>query len=133
MYFLLTLFFVSLLSITFMIGRKLLMLQNGQLVQTEEVDFNTPYFEEWKHHAIRNIKKHGYNVLVITIRLYFRFSNFLRNIYAEIKNGLKKIYSKKLRENPSEKKEVSRFLKMIADYKKKVRLIKQRVKEEESL
>mgnify|MGYP001582719598 CR=1 FL=1 len=35
--------------------------------------------------------------------------------------------------NPEEKKEVSGFLKMISEYKKKIRRIKEKVTEEESL
>ncbi|MFA5778177.1 MAG: hypothetical protein WC870_01665 [Candidatus Paceibacterota bacterium] len=131
MYFLLILFFGSLLGIIFMIGRKLLMLQGGQVLAREEISFKTPHLEEWRHQAIKEIKKHGYAGLVATIRLYMRSSNVFKNKYQEIKVKVKDLHSKKL--NIEEKREVSKFLKKISEYKNKIRKIKQKVKEEENL
>ena len=131
MYFLLTLFFISLLGITFMIGRKLVMLQNGQVQNKEETILKAPYLEEWKHLTIKNIKKHGYIGLVATIRFYIRSSNFLKNKYQEVKIKIKNIRSKNSNGNSPEKREVSKFLKMISEYKHKIRKIKHKIKEEE--
>lgn len=134
MYILLILFFVSLLGITFMIGRKLLMLQSGKIEmvnQGEEV-FGTPYFlEEWKHSTIKNTKRYGYIALVETIRFYFRLNNFLKSKYQEIKAKAKGLYEKRQSIEDIEKREVSKFLKMVSEYKSKIRKIKDRVKEEE--
>ena len=62
MYFLLILFFGSLLGITFMIGRKLLLLQNGQMTYKDSAEtfLKAQYLEELKHVAIKNIKKQDY-------------------------------------------------------------------------
>ena len=130
MYFLLILFFVSLFGIILMIGRKLVLLQNGVVFQKETI-LKTPSLEEWKHLTITSIKKHGYTGLVATIRFYVRSTNFLKNKYQEVKTKVKSINGKKLREE--EQREVSGFLKMISEYKQKIRNIKDKVKEEENL
>jgi len=131
MYFLLTLFFISLIVITFMLGRKFLMLQNGQAFEKQELIFKTPHFQEWKYMVIKNIKKYGYAGLVVTIRLYFRSANLLVNKYQEIKIEIKNRYDKKRNKNPNQQKEVSKFLKVISEYKHKIRKIKHKIKEEE--
>lgn len=130
MYFLITLFFVSLLGISFMIGRKLLVLQDGQILTEEEI-LQTPILEEWKHSTVTNVKKHGYNLLVIIIRLYVRSSNFIKNKYQEFKTKLQNINSSNT--ISEDKQEISKFLKVISDYKHKIRKIKQKIKEEENL
>jgi len=129
MYFLLILFFGSLFGITFMIGKKLLMLQNGEVLNREEVFLKTPYLEEWKQVTIKNIKKHSHTVLVTTIRFYVRSTNLLKNKYQKIKSRVKDMNRKKLDEG--ERKEVSKFLKMISEYKQKIRKIKYKINEEE--
>jgi len=133
MYFLLILFFGSLLGITFMIGKKLLMLQNGQIIYKDSTEtfLKAQYLEELKHSAIKTIKKHSYIGLVTTIRFYFHSKNFFKNKYQEVKIKIKNIRRKNQDEN--EKKEVSKFLKMISEYKQKIREIKHKIKEEENL
>ena len=129
-YFLLILFSISLLGIILMIGRKLVLLQNGVVFQKETI-LRTPSLEEWKHLTITSVKKHGYIGLVAIIRFYVRGTSFLKNKYQEIKTKVKSLNGKKLREE--EKREVSGFLKMISEYKQKIRYIKDKVKEEENL
>jgi hypothetical protein len=131
MYFILTLFFVSLLGIIFMVGRKLAVLQDTQVLKKEEFFLKTQFLNEWKHLTIKNIKKHGYVGLVTTIRFYVLSINFLKNKYQAIKIKIKNIRGKKL--NTEEKREVSGFLKMISEYKQKIREIKHQIKEEENL
>jgi len=130
MYFLLTLFFISLLGIIIMIGRKLVLLKNGQILRKEETILKVSYLEEWKHLTIKNIKKHGYAGLVATVRFYVRSSNLLKNKYQEAKIKIKNIRAKNLNSDSGEKKE-NKFLKMISEYKHKIREIKHRIKEEE--
>jgi hypothetical protein len=113
-----------------MVGRKLVLLQNRVVFQ-EETIVKTPSLEEWKHLTITNVKKHGYIGLVATIRFYVRSTNFLKNKLEDLKTKVKSINGKKLREE--EKREVSGFLKMISEYKQKIRHIKDKVKEEENL
>lgn len=131
MYFLLILFFGSLLGITFMIGRKLLILQNGQMTYKENAEtfLKAQYLEELKYTVIKTIKKHSYTGLVAIIRFYFRGTNLLKNKYQAVKTKIKNLRSKNLKDD--EKKEVSKFLKMISEYKQKIRAIKHKIKEEE--
>lgn len=130
MYFLLILFFGSLLGITFMIGRKLVMLSNGQASHHGETFFKTEHLEEWKNLTVQNVKKHGYTGLVMTIRYYVKTTNLLKNKYEEIKIKAKNLHSKHLGKS-EEKREVSKFLKMISEYKHKIREIKHKIHEEE--
>lgn len=106
------------------------MLQDGQALRMEQDFFQTSSLEEWKRSVIKNIKRYGYFMLVTIIRLYFRFTNFLKNEYKKIETKIKNIRNKKL---PAyEKREVSKFLKKISEYKYKIREIKHKIKEEEN-
>jgi len=137
MYFILILFFGSLFGITFMIGRKLLMLQNGQISYRDDAEtfLKAQYFEELKHSTIKTIKKHRYTGLVTIVRIYVRSSNFIKNKYEQVKIKIKNIYLKKIRSETEvkEKQEVPKFLKIISEYKNKIREIKHKIKEEENL
>jgi hypothetical protein len=129
MYFLLILFFGSLIGIIFMIGRKLAASNNGQapyITYTEDTRVQTPFLEEWKHLTVKNLKKHSYAALVVTIRYYVRSSNLL-------KNKIKNIRNKNTNGDTARKREASGFLKMISEYKHKIRKIKRKIKEEENL
>lgn len=114
-----------------MIGRKLAMLQNGQMLYRKEALFKTSFLEEWKHLTVKNIKKHGYIGLVATIRFYVKSSNFLKNKYQETKIKIKNIRGKKLSGDSEEEKKENKFLKMISEYKHKIREIKHKIKKEE--
>jgi hypothetical protein len=137
MYFILILFFGSLFGIIFMIGRKLLMLQSGQASYRENAEtfLKAQYFEELKHSAIKTIKKHRYTGLVTIVRIYVRSSSFIKDKYEQIKIKIKNIYHKKIRSEVEvkEKQEVPKFLKIISEYKNKIREIKHKIKEEENL
>ena len=131
MYFLLILFFVSFFGIIIMIGRKLVLLRNGQVLAREEILFGIPHIEKVKDLFIKNLKKYGHISLVMTIRFYVRSTNLLKNKYGEIKIKIRDMTQKSLHGNSSEKTEVSKFLKMILDYKRKIREIKHKIHEEE--
>jgi hypothetical protein len=137
MYGILILFFASLVSIIVIISRKLVLLKNGQILRNKEEEiFTANYFEEWKHLTVKNLKKYGYAGLVALIRLYVHLINFLKNKYQEIKifikNKLSRAGSRPNGDLPK-KQEVSKFLKMISEYKQKIRNIKEKVKKEENL
>lgn len=131
MYILLILFFTSLFAIIFMVGRKLAIIEHEQILNHKEVLFELPYLKEVKQVTIDNIKKHGHASLVTTVRFYLRSTNFLKNKYAEIKIKIKDRHQRN-RIN-GEKKEISKFLKIIGDYKHKIREIKHKIKKEENL
>ena len=123
------LFFTSLVCIMIMIGRKLVLIRKGLVLSTEEVLFEVPHLEKIKHLTIKNIKKYEHISLVIILRFYIRLTNSLKYEYGEIKNKIKN-RSKEGHIN-SEKKEISKFLKIISDYKHKIRAIKHKIHEEE--
>jgi hypothetical protein len=116
-----------------MIGRKLVMLQNGQMqiLSKEEIILKTPYLEELKQVTVKKLKVAGHKGLVETIRFYIKSSNLLKNKYQDVKIRVKSIRRKDLEE--TEKKEISKFLKIISEYKRKIRKIKEKVKKEENL
>jgi hypothetical protein len=134
MYLLLILFFGSLLGIIFMIGRKLVLLQNVEVVHhydAEEIFKDS--LEDLKHASIKHFKRYSYRGLVATVRLYVHFTNFLKNLYEATKFKIAEMWEKKAKKNGVEKREVSGFLKMISDYKHKIRKIRRQIKEEENL
>ncbi len=132
MYILLILFFASLFSIIFMIGRKLVLIRNGENVVVEEITVEFPNLQEWKQTGIQNIKKYGRISLIATLRAYFRSQNIVKNQYQEFRKKVKKIYKKEAG-HVEQKIEVSKFLKMVSEYKQKIREIKHQIHEEENL
>ena len=131
MYLLLTLFFASLASIIFMIGRKLVYLEHEQILNQEEVLFEFPYFKEVKHATVTNIKKHGYSLLVVMVRWYVKGANYVKNKYKNLINKIENGGREK--DINGEKKEISKFLKIIGEYKHKIREIRHKIKKEENL
>lgn len=129
----LILFFVSLTGITVMIGRKLTLVKNGRIAESHHPHPFIPDFNKIKHLIFENTKKYGHLSLVTILRFYIRSSYFFKKKYEEIKIKIKNISTPKdLNGNGTKKTEVSKFLKMISDYKHKIREIKQKIHEEEN-
>lgn len=131
MYVPLILFFTSLASIIFMISRKLFLLKNGRISGTVEAPFEVPHLEKVKHLTIANIKKYEHIILVNVVRVYVRSANFIKNRYQEIKTRIEN--KRKVDQTNHDKKEISKFLKIIGDYKQKIREITHKIKKEEDL
>ncbi|OGI73908.1 hypothetical protein A3D42_02715 [Candidatus Nomurabacteria bacterium RIFCSPHIGHO2_02_FULL_41_18] len=127
---LLSSFFISLISLTIIFGRKLIAIreQEEKIVEQEHAETDIPYMAEIKEIIIRKIKKYGYLGIETIIRIYFRSLNFLKARYEEFK---KKIEGKNNVENKFSDRKTNGFLKMVSDYKHKIRQIKHKVKEEE--
>ena len=130
MYILLTLFFISLISIIFMIGRRLVLLRAGHTMIAEGIVFEIPHLKKIKHITVTNFKKYGHKSVVETLRFYIRGTNLLKNKYQEIKIKIN-TFGQATHKN-GEKKEISKFLKVIGDYKHKIRKIKEKIHEEEN-
>ena len=132
MYPLLILFSASLLGIMIMIGRKFVLLKNGQvLTKEEEILLESPFLKECRRFTVKNVKKYGQVSLVVILRFYIRSMNSLKNKYEKIKIGVKNIAKKRNDGHLPEKIEVSKFLKIISEYKRKIREIKHQIKKEE--
>ena len=132
MYWLVIIFFAALLAIIVMIGRKLMLLRSGEINVTHAGEFiESEYIDEIKDATIQNIKKHSYTGVVVMVRLYVKFTNFLKSQWENLKTRVDNAYEKFLSTESGETREVSKFLKMVSDYKRKLREIKHKVKKEE--
>ena len=131
MYTLLILFFISLLGIIFMIGRKLVLLKKGKISIGEQIPLIIIPLEKVKSFTLRSIRRYGHATIVISLTLYIRGANLLKNKYRELKVKIQE--RNKLTQANGDKKEISKFLKIIGEYKKKIRDIKHRITKEENL
>lgn len=130
MHLLLISFFISLLAIIFMIGRKLVLLKNGNIATMEQSDIEFINLKELRHNTFKNIKKYEHIVLVAVVRFYIKLINLLKNIYHIVKTTIR---SFRKRKQGNEEKEVSKFLKVVSEYKQKIREIKHQIHEEDKL
>jgi len=134
MYIIIILFLVSLIGIVIMLGRKLVLVRNGLAESGEHFHPFVPDLIKIKYLTQKSVKRYGYLVLVATLRWHIRFSNLLKYQYQKIKTVLKEMTHKHITlqgDTPPETREVSGFLKMISEYKHKIRNIKHKIKEEE--
>lgn len=130
----LTLFFVSIAGIVVLITKKLLQIEKLRIVSEDDVFFiDVPELEDAHYVLMRKIRRGGYVALVITIRAYLlgkhHTKKFIRKGYNKIDTFLQKY--RKNKGVVETKKEASKFLKVIADYKKKVNEISDQIREEE--
>ncbi len=134
MYILLALFFISLISLTVMFSRKLILLKNqGVMIEhAEDLILELPFVKELKHLTIKKVKRYGYVGVVTSIRLYFRGINLAKLKYTELKDKINSVDKSKWI-NDIEKREVNKFLKVVSNYKHKIRQIKHQIKEEEKI
>ncbi len=132
MYFLLALFFGSLLSILLMVGRKLVLLRHGNYEVRDEVDFEIPYIHQVKHLSIKGLKKVEHEALVFVVKSAIQFSGFIKNKYIELNQKIRNINIKKYAGPESVAgTEVSKILKIASVYKDKITQITHQIKEEE--
>ena len=135
MYLPLILFFLSLVGIIAMIWFKLALVRNDQVVKIQHPHPFVSDLEKIKHSTFKNTKKFGYVALFVTFRFFIKSSNFIktksRMLAKELKDKLVK--NKNGIGETMEKKEVSKYLKVISDYRQKIRKMKHRIKEEEGI
>ncbi len=130
----LILFFIALFGITIMIVRKYFTIKHLEIKNNPDLDleFEVPELEELQKFFSKRIKRYGYVILVLIIKLYILSSNFVKeksiSLYKKIK---KRIFKHKTKTETN--KETSPFIKTIKDYKKKIKRITNKIKEEEGL
>ena len=134
----LILFFGSLTGIIFMIAKKLLFLKQEEEPSSYEESFFIEVLdlEKLKHLSIKNLKIGGHALVWATLRTYIISLNFMNKKRKEIGKKIKeKIhkYKKHHQDNSTEKKEPSKYLKMISEYQQKIKRLKHRIKEEEGI
>lgn len=139
MYTSLLLFIIAMLGIVILITRKILALNSSGEVyyKNKDVDleFELPDLDEVKEFTNKRLKKYGYALLVVTLRLYVLGSSKVKKgaiaLYNKIEQKLKKLTGKKtvLEQN----KEASGFIKTMSEYKKKINKITHKIKQEEGI
>ena len=115
-----------------MIGKKLVMSPEGHIGH-RNTNLKDSYVEELKYSVIKSSKKYGYVALVASVRFYVHSISFIKRNYVVAKTKIKNTLDKRLKKSVVEKREVSGFLKMISEYKHKIRKIRHQIKEEENL
>lgn len=113
-----------------MIGRKMALAQAASR-EYEEILITAPSLVEIRDAASKEFKRYGFVTLVMMIRAYVRSTNFLRRTGKNVSAKIKDKFAKK-NASTEEPREVSKFLKMVAEYKQKVKRLKRRIHEEES-
>jgi uncharacterized membrane-anchored protein YjiN (DUF445 family) len=118
-----------------MIGRKLLTLRNGTLISTEEkFAIKIPNLHEVRYIVTRGTSKYGFIALVVILRIYVLSGHSIKKTSKKIHHKIKELHKKYLpHKHKEEVKEASKFLKMMSDYKQKVKRIKHQIKEEEGI
>mgnify|MGYP001554807936 FL=1 len=126
-------FFASLIGITLMIGKKLVLVRElSASIDEEKIPIEIPRIRELKDVTLKKIKKYGFVIIVITIRFYVKSLNFFKKQTTIIVYKINSKFNKKNVVNDiSEKQEASKFLKMVSEYKQKIGRIKRKIKEEE--
>ena len=129
----LILFFISLAGVAVMLGRRLMLLRAGAMEVNKELGPLLPDWEKVRGLVEGYAKRYGYWATVAVIRFYVRSSNVARAKSKEITDKLMSLLNKNKNGNGegAAPKEPNKFLKMVADYKHKIRHIKHRIKEEE--
>jgi len=122
-----------------MIGDKVLLIN----YETKHPEYNNENFlgevvdfDKVKYSIAKNLKNGGHIFIWIVLRSYILSLNFLNKKRKEISKKIKEKMNKtKFDENgnPINKQEVSKYLKVISEYRQKIRRIKHKIKEEEGI
>jgi hypothetical protein len=120
-----------------MLKRKLALVASGHsFVRIEHAHPFVPDLQKIKHVAKKNAKKVGYISLFLILKFFIKSSNLIKTKSKILIKELKKKFRKN-KENYAdeliEKKEVSKYLKVISEYKDKIRKMKDVIKEEEGI
>jgi hypothetical protein len=116
----------------FMIWRKLALVKSGQYYIKEDASFEIPYLEEARDIIIKNLKRYEYLSLVIIVKFALQFSNFLKNKSKELSVKIQNIHLKNQSTREiKEKFATSNLLKLIYNYKRKIKRITYKIKQEE--
>src|SRR3989344_9333722 len=129
----LILFFISLVGVAVMLGRRLMLLRAGAMEVNRELGSLLPDWEKVRELTERHAKRYGYLATVAVIRFYVRSSNVAKARSKEIAGKLMNLLSKNKNGNGegAVPQEPNKFLKKVLEYKAKIRHLKHKIKEEE--
>ncbi len=135
MYLPLIFFFLSLVGIIMMIGFKLALVRNGHTIKIEHSHPFVLDLQKMKHLTLRGVKRFGYLALFVTIRFFVKSSNSIKNTSKIVLKELQEKFggNKNSLNEITEKKEVSKYLKIIGEYRQKIKEMKHKIKEEEGI
>lgn len=127
-------FTISFLGIMIMLGKKILLIRTGQIMEDEDIFFID--FKKIKYFTEKWWKKLRYASIFITLKFFIKSSNFIKTkgleLAKKIQNRLNKIGGTSMGDM-KEKRDVSLYLKTISEYQKKIRNMKHRIKKEEGI
>lgn len=133
-YFILSLFFISIAGLVLMIGRKLYLVRNGEVGGGKHFHFFVFDLIRVRQLAKNGVRRYGYIMLVFILRSNVKISNMVKLQFEKAVLNIENMLTRKSRSSSGENQkpaEVSGFLKMVSEYKRKVRRIKNRISTEE--
>ncbi len=137
MYFFIILFFVSLLAIILMIGRKFFLLKNTGVhhIHRNAENFLSEIldFDKIKDLTIKNSKKIIHTLIWLILRIYILSLNFINKKRKELALKIKSYLNKNNHPEIEGKKEVSKYMKVISEYRQKIKKMKNKIEEEEGI
>ncbi len=136
MYLPLILFFLSLAGIIVMVGRKLVLVRNGHVVKILHSHPLVPDLERMRIFTVKAVKKSGYVMIFVVIKSYLLSLKFIKDKWKEILSKITEVLAKKNNETGNTSngnKEASRYLRVISEYREKIRKMKHKIKEEEGI
>ena len=132
MYLLLTSFFLSLLSILFMIGKKVAWVRDRHIVVKEnQTNPLAPDLQKIQNTALDGLKNLGKLVIFTILKIYVKLGNFLKNKYSELKTKIKNLKNQNQTNSGLLGIETNKFLKVVSEYKNKLSKMKNNIDEEE--
>lgn len=124
-------FFASLVGVMIMIYRKVNHLREGRVLEPGEFLFEIPTLADIRAKTAEKTKVAGELGLIGAVKFYLHSSNLFKALSRETKAFVKKmIYEYYSSRNKDGEHEASKFLKMVGEYKQKVRKIKRKIEEE---
>lgn len=119
-----------------LLGRKVTLLRSGaDQINGDGFHPLLPDMLRVREWSKQGLKKYGYLLLAVVMRVYFRLVNFLKSRYEASKSAISAKFNKGANGIPTDgvsQPEASGFMKMMSDYKHKIRNLKHRIKEEEN-
>lgn len=135
LYFFFILFFISLAAIIFIVGRRLILIENANKYHHISEIFVSDIldFDNLKHSAMKNGRKLGHSFMWMILRAYILSSNFINKKWKVVLEKIKSKLHKHRNEDETQEKEGSKYIKIISEYKQKIKRMKHKIKEEEGI
>ncbi len=120
-----------------MLWREMALVKNGKVGSAEHAHPFVPDLEKVKRHGGKFLKKTAHTAIYVSIKSYLLFKRFIKEksklIFKKLASLIKKESENISEEFVKEKKEVSKYLRVISDYRQKIRKVKEEIKEEEGI